>query len=226
MLVTIIRTVILYVFIVFAVRIMGKRQISELQTSELVVTLVIADIASIPMENNSQSLASGIVPTLILVGCEILASVGMMKWSKFRRLMCGNPVMVIQDGEILQDKMESLRLTTEDLCIQLRQQGVFSLDDVQYCIAETNGKLSVLEKPKSRKPTAQDVGVEIEDNGIEVVVINDGEILNNSLKLCQAENKTIYKILENNKLTVKDVFIMTMDRNGSYKIIKKDRKKK
>jgi uncharacterized membrane protein YcaP (DUF421 family) len=211
---------------VFAVRIMGKRQISELQTSELVVTLVIADIASIPMENNSQSLASGIVPTLILVGCEILASVGMMKWSKFRRLMCGNPVMVIQDGEILQDKMESLRLTTEDLCIQLRQQGVFSLDDVQYCIAETNGKLSVLEKPKSRKPTAQDVGVEIEDNGIEVVVINDGEILNNSLKLCQAENKTIYKILENNKLTVKDVFIMTMDRNGSYKIIKKDRKKK
>ena len=222
MLVTIIRTVILYLFVILAVRLMGKRQISDLQTSELVVTLIIADIASIPMENISKPLVSGIVPTLILVACEIIFSIGMMKWSKFRKIMCGNPVMVIQDGVILQDKMKSLRITTEDLCIQLRQQGVFSLDDVQYCIAETNGKLSVLEKPDNRKPTAQDFGINIEDTGIEAVVITDGEILNNSIKLCETDKENVFNILKSNNTDIKDVFIMTLNRNGDYKIIKKN----
>lgn len=222
MLITIIRTIILYIFIVFSVRVMGKRQISEMQASELVITLVIAEIASIPMENISLPLISGIVPTLILVGCEILASVGMLKWSKFRRIMCGNPVMVIKDGEILQDKMKSLRLTTEDLCVQLRQQGVFSINDVQYCIAETNGKISVLEKPNKRKPTADDMNIYIEDNGIEVVIINDGEILSNSVKLCETKEEIVLDIVNKNKLSIKDIFIMTMDRKGNYKIIRKN----
>ena len=146
----------------------------------------------------------------------------MMKLSKFRKVMCGNPVMVIQDGVILQDKMKSLRLTTEDLCIQLRQQGVFSLDDVQYCIAETNGKLSVLEKPDKRKPTAQDFGINIEDTGIEAVVITDGEILNNSIKLCETDKENVFNILKSNNTDIKDVFIMTLNRNGDYKIIKKN----
>ncbi|MGN0489208.1 MAG: DUF421 domain-containing protein [Ruminococcus sp.] len=222
MLITIIRTIILYIFIVFSVRVMGKRQISEMQASELVITLVIADIASIPMENISLPLTSGIVPTLILVGCEILVSVGMLKWSKFRRVMCGNPVMVIKDGEILQDKMKSLRLTTEDLCVQLRQQGVFSINDVQYCIAETNGKISVLEKPDKRKPTANDMNIYIEDKGIEVVIINDGEILSNSVKLCETKEEIVLDIVNKNNLTIKDIFIMTMDRKGNYKIIRKN----
>ncbi len=220
MIITIIRTIILYFFIVFAVRVMGKRQISEMQASELVITLVIAEIASIPMESTSIPLTSGIVPTLILVGCEILASIGMLKWSKFRRVMCGNPVMVIKDGEILQDKMRSLRLTTEDLCVQLRQQGVFSINDVQYCIAETNGKISVLQKPDKRQPSAEDMNIYIEDTGIEVVIINDGKILSNSVKLCETNENVIMDIIDKNKLTLKDIFIMTMDRMGNYNIIR------
>ncbi len=222
MIVTIIRTIILYFFIVFAVRVMGKRQISEMQASELVITLVIAEIASIPMESTSIPLTSGIVPTLILVGCEILASAGMLKWNKFRKVMCGNPVMVIKDGEILQDKMRSLRLTTEDLCVQLRQQGVFSINDVQYCIAETNGKISVLAKPDKRQPTAGDMNIYIEDTGIEVVIINDGKILSNSIKLCETNEDKIMNIINKNKLSIKDIFIMTMNRSGSYKIIRKN----
>lgn len=222
MIITIIRTIILYFFIVFAVRVMGKRQISEMQASELVITLVIAEIASIPMESTSIPLTSGIVPTLILVGCEILASVGMLKWSKFRRVMCGNPVMVIKDGEILQDKMRSLRLTTEDLCVQLRQQGVFSINDVQYCIAETNGKISVLQKPDKRQPSAGDMNIYIEDTGIEVVIINDGKILSNSVKLCETSEDKIMDIINKNKLSLNDIFIMTMNRNGSYNIIRKN----
>lgn len=223
MIISIIRTVIIYIFVVFSMRLMGKRQLNDMQTSELVVTLVIAEIAAAPLSNNSQSIFIGIVPTIILVSCEIVASVIMMKNSKFRQIVCGSPVMVIEDGNIKQDEMKRLRLTTEDLCIQLRQQGIFSLDDVQYCIVETNGKISVLEKPNKRVPNAEELNVNIENTGIEVVVINDGELLENSVKLCGMTNKKIMKILKKNNVTVKDIFIMTANRVGDYKIIKKQR---
>lgn len=222
MLITIIRTVILYVFIVISVRLMGKRQISELQPSELVITLLIADIASLPMENNDKPMISGIIPTLVLVAMEILVSILMMKSSKFRRIICGNPVVVIEDGKLNQDKMRALRITVEDLCVQLRQLGVFSIEDVEYCIAETNGKLSVLQKPPKRNPTAEDFKIKIEDTGIEAVVISDGEFLNNSLRLCSASETDINRILKKEKTNQEDVFIMTYNRNGDYKIINKE----
>ncbi len=221
MLITIIRTVILYIFVVVAVRLMGKRQISDLQPSELVVTLVIADIASIPMENTDKPMLSGIIPTLILVACEIIVSIIMMKNSKFRRAVCGSPVMVIEDGEILRDKMRTLRITTEDLCVQLRQLGVFSLEDVQYCIAETNGKLSVLVKPEKRNPTAEDMNIKIPDTGIDTVVINDGEFLDNSMRLSNTNVEELNKILKKNNTKLEDIFIMTFNKNGDYNIIKK-----
>lgn len=224
MLITIIRTVILYALVIFAVRLMGKRTLSEMQTSELVITLLIADIASLPMEDVSKPMLSGIVPTLILVACEIFVSVIMMKSGRFRRLVCGNPVMVIENGVLKQDKMRSLRLTTEDLIIELRQLGVFSLEDVQYCIAETNGKLSVLQKPSKRTPTAEDMEIEIMDTGIEAVVINDGVFLDNSIKLCSTSRKELSNILQKNNTSLKDVFIMTYDKTGDYNIIKKDKK--
>lgn len=223
MLITIIRTVFIYVLVVFSMRIMGKRQLNEMQTSELVVTLMIAEIAASPLSNTSETLFAGLIPTLILVSCEIFVSIIMMKNSKFRKIVCGSPIMIIEDGKINQQQMKNLRLTTEDLCIQLRQQGVFSLDDVQYCIVETNGKISVLEKPEKRKPTAEDMKIKIDDTGIETVVINDGEFLSNSIELCQTTNKKILKILKKNKTAIEDVFIMTANRVGDYKIICKDK---
>ena len=222
MIITIIRTVLLYASVIVAVRIMGKRQIGDMQPSELVITLIIADIASLPMEDVSRPMLSGIIPTLVLVSCEIIISVIMMKNGRFRKIVCGSPVMIIEDGKLLQDKMKSLRITVEDLCIQLRQLGVFSLEDVQYCIAETNGKLSVLQKPNKRNPAAEDFGINIEDNGIEVVVICDGRFLDNSIRLCNTNVKKLNKILLKNKTTVEDVFIMTFDRAGNYNIIKKE----
>ena len=223
MLISIIRTILLYAFIILAVRLMGKRQICDLQPSELVITLVISDIASIPMQNTSQPFLSGIVPVLVLVALEILASVFMMKNSTFRKLVCGSPIVVIRDGQILQSQMKRLRLTTEDLCVQLRQQDIFSIEDVQYCIVETNGSVSVLEKPESRKPSAKDLGIKIEDNKIETVVVNDGHILDNSLSLCYKKKQDIYDILKNENAKLKDVFLMTMDALGNYNIIWKER---
>ena len=201
---------------------MGKRQISEMQPSELVITLVISDIASIPMQNNSQPLLSGIVPVLVLVALEIATSVLMMKSGKFRRMICGSPIVVIRDGELLQSQMKRLRLTTEDLCVQLRQQNIFSIEEVQYCIVETNGDVSVLEKPQYRVPNASDLKIRIQDNKIETVVVSDGRILDNSLDLCQKSQEDVYRILNEENAKIKDVFLMTMDALGKYNIILKE----
>lgn len=223
MLISILRTIVLYAFVVLALRLMGKRQISDMQPSDLVVTLIVSDIAAIPMQNTSQPLISGIVPVLVLIALEIAVSVFMMKSVKFRTLLCGKPVIVICDGKVLQDEMRKLRLSTEDLCIQLRQQEIFSIEDVQYCIVETNGSVSVLEKPEKRKPTAEDMGVSIKDNKIETVVVNDGIILDNSLKLCGKTSSDVKNILKKKHMSLKDVFMMTLDALGNYNIIRKEK---
>lgn len=222
MIISIIRTILLYAFAILAVRLMGKRQISEMQPSELVITLIVSEIAAIPMQNTSQPLLSGIIPVMVLVALEIAASVLMMKSGKFRKIMCGSPIVVIRDGKILQNEMRRLRLTTEDLCVQLRQQNIFSIEDVQYCIVETNGKVSVLEKPQSRTPSADDLKIKIMDNKIETVVVSDGQILDNSLNLCGKNKEDVYKILRSEGTRLKDVFLMTLDALGKYNIVQKE----
>ena len=223
MLISIIRTIVLYAFVIFAIRIMGKRQISDMQPSELVATLIISNIASLPMQNTSQPFFSGVIPVVILVALEIITSAFMLKNSKFRRLVCGNPIVVIRDGVILQNQMRRLRLSNEDLFTQLRQQDVFNIEDIQYCIVETNGSISVLKKPEKRQPTAENLNIEIQDKKIQAVVVNDGEILDNSLDLCQKDENYIYKILKKEKKKVSDIFIMTLDGIGNYNIILKDK---
>ena len=222
MLISVIRTVILYAFIMFAIRLMGKRQISDMQPSELVVTMVISDIASLPMQNTAQPLISGVVPVLILVSLELVVSVLMMKSRRFRRLICGSPVVIIEDGRLLQKQLKRLRLTNDDLLAQLRQQNIFSLGDVQYCIMETNGSLSVLEKPSKRVPNAEESGVKIDDTKLEAVVINDGILLPSALELCGQSEKKVQKILKQNNTTQNEVFLMTLDGSGSWNIIKKE----
>ena len=222
MIISILRTVILYVFIILAIRLMGKRQISDMQPSELVVTLVVSDIASLPMQNTPQPLLSGVIPVLVLVSLEIAASALMMKSRLFRRLICGNPVVVIEDGKLLQKQLKRLRMSAEDLFAQLRQQDIFSIDEVQYCIVETNGSISVLEKPQNRVPTAQDLGVTIDDKKLEAVVVCDGELLDDGLKLCSGSRMQVDNILQENNAKLSEVFILTLDGNGKYNLIEKE----
>lgn len=222
MLIAIVRTLILYIFIITALRLMGKRQISDMQPSELVVTLVVSDIASLPMQNTSQPLLSGMIPVMVLVGLEIMTSVLMMKSRTVRKLVCGNPVVVIEDGRLLQKQMKRLRMTNSDLMEQLRQQNVFSLNDVQYCIVETNGALSILEKPEKRVPNAEEAGVTVEDNKPEAVVVSDGKLLKEGLSLCQKDERKVINILSENHIPINSVFLMTMDGNGAYRIIRKE----
>ena len=151
MLIILIRTVLIYIYVTLAVRIMGKRQISDMQTSELVITLIISDIAAIPMQNTDLPLFSGFIPITVLVVIEIVVSIIMLKSNKFRKVMCGNPIVIIKDGEILQDQLKKLRMTYEDLYSLLRQQEVFDVREIRYGIVETNGSVSILKAEESEK---------------------------------------------------------------------------
>ena len=225
MTISLIRTLFLYLMIILAVRIMGKRQISELQTSELVVTLLISDIAAIPMQNTSQPLVSGFIPILVLVSCELLLSASMLKNSKFRKLVCGKPIIVIKDGEIDQKEMRRLRMSTEDLSEQLRQMDVFNISEVSYAIVETNGKLSVLKKPENQQPTNSMLGIVAPDDDFYSVVVSDGEISEFSASLCGVSNQWIDGVLKAEKLNLNDVFIMTVNKSKDYYVVKKEDKK-
>ncbi|WP_418517847.1 DUF421 domain-containing protein [Pseudoruminococcus massiliensis] len=222
MIISVIRTILLYIVIILAIRIMGKRQIGELQTSELVVTLLISDIAAIPMQNTEQSLLSGIVPILILIVCEIIISLLMLKRAGFRRIICGKPIVIISDGKINQSEMHRLRMSTEDLSEELRQQGIFNIEDVGFAIVETNGKLSVLKKPEKDIPTAEELGIKTNDKGLEVVIISDGEISKCSLKICGLSRDWLFDTLKKENTELNDVFLMIANGQGEYKIIEKE----
>lgn len=217
-----IRTILLYIVIIFAVKLMGKRQISELQTSELVVTLLISNIASIPMQNTGQPLFSGILPIIVLICCEIFISKLMLKSQKFRQIICGRPVVIVNDGKIVQKAMKELRMSTEDLSEQLRQLDIFSLQDIAFAIVETNGKLSVLKKPQKLQPDASMLGIVVPDSGIETVVVSDGVVSDFSLNLCHLSRSWLYDVLQGQNVKLQDIFIMTANKDKNYNIIKKE----
>ncbi|WP_243577954.1 DUF421 domain-containing protein [Clostridium minihomine] len=203
---------------------MGKRQISELQTTELVVTLLISDIAAIPMQNTGQPLVSGLIPIMILIAIEILFSIFMLKSGKFRRIITGRPIVVINDGKIQPQELRRLRMTIEDLFEDLRQSNVTSLSDIAYAIVETNGKLSVIKKPGKDSVTPDMLQLTVPDNGIETVVISDGVISAPSAQLCRKSVAWVEGVLKSKNLTADQVFLMTANTAGDFQIIKKEGK--
>ena len=222
MTISLIRTLLLYAVILGAVRLMGKRQISELQTSELVVTLLISDIAAIPMQDTGQPLLSGLLPIAILVFCEIVTSVIMLKSTRLRSLICGRPIVVINDGSIVQSELRRLRMTTEDLCEELRQKDIFCLEDVAYAIVETNGRMSIVKKPGKDVPSAELCGLIPPDSGIEAVVVSDGVVSDFSLQLIRKSHGWLEGILRGKNLSAKDIFLMTANTAGQFHIVKKE----
>ncbi|OJU10494.1 MAG: hypothetical protein BGN88_05050 [Clostridiales bacterium 43-6] len=224
MLITLIRTIILYVVVIVGVRIMGKRQVGEMQPAELVVTILISELAAIPMQDLDRPMANGVIAIFGLVIFEILLSIIIMKSLKLRRIISGKPAIIINNGVIDQHILKELRITIDDLNEDLRQAGVFSFDEVQFAILETNGKISVLKKPHLLGPTAEQMHVENKDKGLPCTVICDGVIEEHSLPLVSFTAEKIHSILEQNQLKLKDVFIMTADKLGNHVIVKKQKK--
>lgn len=222
MAITAIRTVVIYIFIIAAMRIMGKRQLGELQPAELVVTLLIADLAAVPMQESGIPLLNGLIPILLLIALELLFSALMLKVPFFHRLFGGRPKIIVTDGHIDRSAMKSLRLTTEDLMETLRQQNVFDITQVEYAIVEANGKMSVLLKPAHRPVTPADLNIPTTDNGLPMVVISDGEISLWGLEVCGLDVPWVNKTLRKHNCTVEDVFLLTADRTRQYHLVKKE----
>ena len=176
------RTIILYLLIIVGIRLMGKRQVGELEPSELVLSLIIADLASVPMQDYGIPLLTGVVPILTLLCLTMILSVLTMKWVGFRALICGRPSVVIRDGVLDQREMARNRLTVDELLEELRCQGYTDLQTVKYAILETNGKLSVLPRAQDRPPTARQLKVTVQEGGLPRVVISDGHVLEHNLK--------------------------------------------
>ncbi|MBR6509864.1 MAG: DUF421 domain-containing protein [Clostridia bacterium] len=221
MITTIIRTVILYMFLTVGVRLMGKRQIGDMQPNELVITLLISELAAIPLQDTGQPLLFGITAIFMLVVLEISMSVLAMKSKTFRRLTSGKSVVVIKNGEIDQAAMKSVRMTILDLVELLRGQNVFDIDTVAYAVLEVNGDLSVLLKSPEQNATAKDLGLKPEPARFPVTIITDGKLEKDSLKNLKITEIEVEKILQKNKTSIKEVFLMTMDRQKKYNIINK-----
>lgn len=222
MFVTLIRTVILYIFAIVSIRVMGKRQIGELQPSDLVITLLISQIISIPIQDTDIPLVNTIIPILLLVGFEILTSVFNMKSIKFRSFMQGHPVVIINDGNLNQKMLKELRFTVDDLLESLRQKDVFDISQVQYAIVETNGQLSVLLKPEYDMVTRGDFKLESEPQGYKCPVIIDGKIISGDFKICNMTTSKVEKIARKKNIQIKDILLMTVDAAGNHTIIKKE----
>lgn len=216
---TIVRTVVLYIFLTFGVRIMGKRQIGDMQPNELIITLLISEIAAIPLQDTSQPLLFGIAAIFMLVVLEIIVSVLAMKFRKFRKIMSGRSVVVIKNGEIDQKAMSDVRMTVLDLIELLRAQNVFDISTVAFAILEVNGELSVLLKSAEQTATAKDLKLTPKPAALPLPVITDGKIERDSLNALKVSEEEILKLLKINKTSLNRVFLMTMDRDKNINII-------
>lgn len=222
MLTTIIRVIILYLFVTISLRIMGKRNIGELQPTELVITLLLSEFAAIPIEDNSVPLINSLIPVMILISLEIINSVISMKSIKFRNISDGNAVLIIKDGKLDQQQLRNLRFTVDDVLSALRQKDVFDINEVAYAIIETNGTLSVLLKPQFQNATKQDVKVKTKSDGYTCPVIIDGVVLKKNLDVLEINKDDIEKILEKKKVHKKEIFLMNIDKNKNAEIILKE----
>ncbi len=201
---------------------MGKRQIGDLQPSELVITLLISEIAAMPLQDTDQPLLFGASAILTLVVLEIGISVISLKSFFVRKMLSGKSVILIKDGRIDQKQLKKVRMTVLDLIELLRSQQIFDISTVSFAVLETGGNLSVLLKAKDQPATAADVGAKNKKAELPLPVVSDGKILPETLAALNLEKAHISKRLKEKGLSPAQVLLMTLDSNGNEIIVKKE----
>ena len=219
-----IRTIILYILIIAGIRLMGKRQVGELEPSELVLSLIIADLAAVPMQDFGIPLLTGVIPILALLAMTMILSVLTMKSIRFRALLCGRPSVVIRRGEIDQREMRRNRLTVDELLEELRSQGYTDPQKVEYAILETSGQLSVLPRAAEKPPTMKQLGLEAQESGLPLMLISDGRLLERNLRARGYDGRWLDKQLEQRGVKRREeVFLMTVDEQGQIYLAPRER---
>ncbi len=224
MLTTIVRTVILYIFLTLCMRLMGKRQIGQLQPAEFVITILISEIVSMPIEDPSLPLLNSFISVCILVSFEIIISVIALKNERFRKSVQGSAVIIIKKGKLDVQKLRALRFSVDDVLEALRKKDVFDIGDVEYAIAETDGSLSVMLKPAKQNPTNKDMGVKAAKAELPCVAVSDGKVITEPLLGVHINKTDVGKLLSSKGLTADKVMLMTVTESGKVNIIKKEDK--
>ena len=218
------RTVILYFLIMIGLRLMGKRQIGELEPSELVLTMMISDLATVPMQDFGIPLLAGVIPILTLLALSMLLSQLSLQSLRFRALICGTPSVLIRNGKLQQEAMRKNRYTVDELLEELRGQGISSVEDVKYAVLENSGQLSILPWSAQQPPTAAQLGLTPQDQvTLPVILINDGRVLRKNLTACGRNESWLKRELSRQGLSSpRDAFLLTVDEQGSVFCVKKE----
>ena len=202
---------------------MGRRQVGELQPSELVVTILISNLASRPMEDRSLPLSIGILPIITLVCLEVFMSYVLKNSPKMRKHICGSPQVIIRNGKIDQKVMKELRFSVDDLMEELRINSIFDFTEVDCAIVETTGELSVFKKYKYQEVQNGDIGNKEDPTSCpSFIVVNNGKINSDGLKMCEKNEKFINKQLKKSKTDIQNVLVMMCDKNGKYTLVEKE----
>lgn len=212
MILSYVRTIILYLVLIFCIRLMGKRQISQMEPSEFVVTMMVANLATIPMENEGVPLYVGLIPMLTILGTELVLSGVTLRSIRLRKLLCGKPVILIENGRILQENLRSTRVTLDELTGHLREKDVLDIRAVQYAILETNGNLSVFPFPAEMPASAREAGIYPKDRFLPVTVISDGKLLRQNLQYAAKDEAWVRKILGQYRASIAGTWLLTVDK--------------
>ena len=224
MITALLRTVILYFLIMTGLRLMGKRQIGELEPSELVLTMMISDLATVPMQDFGIPLLAGVIPILTLLSLSMLLSQLSLLSLRFRELMCGTPSILIRNGKLQQDAMRKNRYTLDELLEQLRGQGYVSVDEVRWAVLENSGQLSILPWARQRPPTAEELGLTPEEDELPFILINDGRIVRRNLARSGRTEAWLQKELRRTGHSAGEIFLLTVDGSGKVLCIPKEAK--
>lgn len=216
------RSVLLYALVIFAVRFMGKRQIGELQPSELVITILVSNIATLPIEDTTIPMITGVIPILVLVSLDVMMSGATLKFRRLRRIISGSPKIIVRDGVIDQKQMKDLRFSVDDLMESLHEYQIFDVSEVQFAIVETTGKISVYQKFPNRSLTPEMVQLQGKSQDPPAIVISDGVLIENALPAAKVGQGWVESVLKEKQLRLAEVFLMTVSADGTYQVIQKE----
>ena len=214
MILSYIRTIILYLVLIFCVRLMGKRQIGQMEPSEFVVTMLVANLAAIPMQDEGLPLYGGLIPMLTVLGMELVLSGAMLRSIRLRKFLCGKPVILIENGRILQKNLRATRVTLDELTGHLREKDVLDIRSVQYAILETNGNLSVFPFPSEAPASAKEAGIHPKDRFLPVTVISDGQLLRQNLQYAAKDESWVHQVLGEYRASIAGTWLLTVDKAG------------
>lgn len=226
MLLTFVRTIILYILVLIVMRFMGKREIGQLQPFELAISIMIADLATLPMAEPGIPITNGVIPILGLLVMHLIISIINIKSLKVREIICGRPSILIYRGRIQEENMRRERFTINELEERLRGNNVFDIGDVEYAILETSGQISVIQKPNKRTTIPEDFGIEPPYEGISYDLVVDGKIMKENLEKLGKDYNWLLKQVNSFGIKPEDALIATIDGKGNFFCQEKEGRKK